>query len=56
MFYSVRSGCIFAKVVLFGQKLLCSGKSVCIREKWMHSNKSGCIREKISVVGEMVLF
>ena len=52
-FYSVRSGCIrakvvlFRKVVLFGQKRLLSGKSGCIRDKsvciranWLYSVKS----------------
>ena len=30
-----QSGCIRAKVVVFGQKLLHSGKSGCTRAKWL---------------------
>ena len=51
-----KSVCIRAKVVVFGLKLMYSGKEVvfgqsgCIRakvvvfmQKWMYSSKSGCI-------------
>ena len=53
------SGCIRAKVVVFGQKWLHSGivvvfvqkwlnsgKSYSILAKWLYSGKSGCIRSK----------
>ena len=35
----VQSGCIWAKVVEFGQK-------------WLNSGKSGCIRKKVVVFGQ----
>ena len=38
-FYSRKSGCLRAKVVVFGQKLLYSGKSGCIRAEWLYSGK-----------------
>ena len=48
-----QSGCIRAKMVVFGQKLMYSSKSVCIRakvvvfgQKCLHSGKSGCILGK----------
>ena len=43
--YSGKSGCIRVKVVVFGQKWLCSGKVVvlvqdgCKRAKWLYSGK-----------------
>ena len=40
-----KSGCIRAKVVVFGQKCLSSCKC-CIWAKWFYSGKSACIREK----------
>ena len=52
LFYSGKSGCIRAKVVLFGQsylirgKRLNSGKSGCIRAKVVAFVQSGCIRAK----------
>ena len=36
-----QSGCIRAKVDVFGQKWLYFGKSSCIREKKFYSGKSG---------------
>ena len=55
-------GCILARMVFFGQKMLYSGKVVvfwqigCIRAKvvvfgqtWLYSRKSGCIRAKVVV-------
>ena len=47
-----QSGCNRAKVVVFEQKLLLSGKSGNIRAKWLYSGKlfysikSGCILAK----------
>ena len=37
--YSGKSGCIWAKVVLFGQK-------------WFYSGKRGCIRAKVVLIGQ----
>ena len=42
--YSGKSGCIRAKVVLFGQKWLYSGKIGCIRAKVVIFGQIGCIR------------
>ena len=44
-FYAGKRDCIRAKVVVFGQKWLCSAK-------WLYSGKSGCIREKVVVIGQ----
>ena len=44
--YLGKSGCIRAKVVLFGQKCCC------IRIKWLYSVKSCCILEKAVVFGQ----
>ena len=52
----VQSGCIWAKVVEFGQKWLNSGKSGCIRKKWLYSGKSGFIRAKWSYSDKLVDF
>ena len=41
-----QSGCIRAKVVIFGQKWLYSGKSGCIRAKVVVVGQSGCIRSR----------
>ena len=52
-----KSGCIRAKVVVFGQKRY-SGKVVvfalggCIRIKWLYSGKNGSIPAKLVVFGE----
>ena len=46
-----KSGCTRASVVVFGQKLLYSGKRGCIRAKLIYSGKSGCNREKVVVFG-----
>ena len=58
--YSGKSGCIRAKVILFGQKgcirakIVVVGQSGCIRAKvvlfeikWLYYSKSGCNREKL---------
>ena len=42
--------CVRKKVVVFGQKLLNSGKCVCIPVKWLYSDKR-CIRAKVVVFG-----
>ena len=54
-----QNGCNWGKVVVFGQKLLCSGRSGCFRAKsyyscinsfnpgnWLYLGKSGRIRAK----------
>ena len=43
--YLVKSGCIRAKVAVFGHKWLYSGKRGCIRE-------SGCMRAKVVEFGQ----
>ena len=52
--YSGKSGSIQAKVVVFGQKLLCSRKVVVFRKKFLFSGKSGCIRGKWFYFGKSV--
>ena len=60
-----QSGCIRAKVVVFGQKMLYSGKSGCVHAKWLclgkvvvfgqklfYSGKSACIVAKVVVIGK----
>ena len=58
--YSGKSGCIRAKVVVFGQKWLYSGKSSCILakvvvfgQKWFFPCKSRCIQEKVVAFREI---
>ena len=43
--YSGKSGCIRAKMVVFGQ-------GGCIRAKWLYLKKSGCVRVKEVVFGQ----
>ena len=45
-----QSSCIWEKVVVLGHKLLCSGKSGCIRKK------IGCILAKMVVFGLKLLY
>ena len=49
MLYSVKSGCIFAKVVVFGE-------SGCIREKCLYSGKRGYNWAKWLYSGKVVVF
>ena len=51
-----QGGCIWAKVVVFGQKWLFSLKSRCIRANWLYSVKRGCIRAKMVVFGQKWLY
>ena len=57
-----QSGCIWAKVVVLGQKWYYSGQSCfirtngCIRAKWLLSEESGCIRAKCLYSAEVVVF
>ena len=41
-----KNGCIRAKLVVLGQRLLYSGKNVCNQSKWLYSSKSSCIRAR----------
>ena len=57
-----QSGCIRVKVVvlgqkwlLFGQKLMYSGKIVLFGQKGLYSGKSGCIRQKCFNLGKVVV-
>ena len=43
-------------MVVFGQKLLFSGKSGYNRTKWLYSSESGCIRAKVVVFGQKWLY
>ena len=43
-------------MVVFGQKLLCSGKVVVFGQKWLYSGKSGCIRESDCTRAKTVVF
>ena len=47
-----QSGCIRAKVVVFGQERLYSGKSGCTRSKVALFGQSGCIPAKVVVIGQ----
>ena len=57
-----QSGCIRAKVVVFGQKWLYSdkvvvfGQSGCIRARWLFLRKSCCFRAKVVVIGQKWLY
>ena len=45
--------CLYSgKVVVFVLSSLYSGRSGCIRPKWLYSGKSGCIRAKLVVFGK----
>ena len=44
--YSGKSGCVRAKVVVFGQRCLYSGKVNVFGQKWLFSGKKGCIQAK----------
>ena len=56
-----RGGCIWAKVVVFGQKCLIrakrlySGKSCCIRAKVVVFVQNICIRAKLLYSGKLVV-
>ena len=62
MVLSGQSGCIPAKVVVFGQKWLYSikgfvfGKSGCILARWFSLGNSCCIRAKVGVFGQKWLY
>ena len=51
MLYSGKSGSIWAKVVVFGQKWFYSGKFVVFGTKWLYSGKSSCYRTKMVLFG-----
>ena len=44
-----KSGCIRAKVVVFGQ-------SEYFRGRWLYLSKNGCVRTKLVVFGQKWLF
>ena len=52
--YLAKSGCIWAKVVVFGQKLFYSGKSGCIRTKWLYLGESVCISAEWLYLGKSI--
>ena len=54
--YSGKTGCIRAKVVVFGQKWLYSGIVIVIGQNWLYSGKSGCNRVKWLHSGKVVVF
>ena len=56
MLNSGKSGCIRAKVVVFGQKWLYSDEYLCIWAKWLYSDKSGFIWAKWFYCGKVVVF
>ena len=62
MFAFGQSGCNWAKVVVFGQKRLYSGKwlysgiSGCILAILLHLGKIGCIRTNWLCSGKVVVF
>ena len=56
MLYWEKSGCIRAKVLVFGQKKLFSGENGCIGAKWLYSGKSGSFRVKWFYSGKVVVF
>ena len=51
-----QSGCIRAKVVVFGQKWLYTGKSGFIWAKCLNLGKYGCVRERSLHSGNDVVF
>ena len=56
MVVSGKSGCIRAKVVVFGSKRLYSGKIGCTRAKMVVLVKSGCIRTKVFLILYRLLY
>ena len=44
-----QSGSLWAKMVVFEKKWMCSGR-------WLYSGKSGCIRAKVVVFGQKWLY
>ena len=53
---SGKSGCIRAKVYVFGQKRLYLGKVVVFGQNCLNSVKSDCIRVKMMYSGKVVVF
>ena len=51
-----RSGCDWAKVVLFGAKWFYAGKMVVFGQKRLYAGNSGCIRAKVVVFGQTRLY
>ena len=56
MFVLGQSGCNWAKVVVFGQKWLYSGKSGYFLANLLHSGKSVCNPKKVVVFGQKWLY
>ena len=52
----MQSGCICAKVVVFGQKNVVFGQSGCNRVKVVLFRRSHCIRAKVFVFGQKWLY
>ena len=50
MWYSCKSGCIRAEVVVFGKNAKVVLFRGFIRAKWLHSGNNGCIRAKVVFV------
>ena len=48
-----QNGCIWAKVVVFGEKLLYSCKSDCIRAKWLYLEKKWLYSVNMVVFGQI---
>ena len=54
---SARQGvCIRAKVVVFGQSDYIRAKLVVFWQKWLYSGKTGFIRAKVAVFGQKWLY
>ena len=47
---------VWAKLVVFGQQWLYSGKLDVFGQGWLYSGKSNCIRAKVVVFGKLVVF
>ena len=54
--FSSKSSRIRAKVVVIGQRWLCSVKNWCIPEKWFYLVKRGCDRVKVVLIGQKLLY
>ena len=54
--YSGHIGCIRAKIVVFGLKLLYSGKEVVFGQSCCFRAKKGCVRAKVDVFGQKWLY
>ena len=54
--FKLESGCILAKVFVFGQERLHKDKVVVFEQKWLYSGTNGCNRGQVNVFGKSCCF